>query len=151
MEDGKSLDTTLGSNSELSHCCRESCNFTFAERKEPSRDVFPQKFSHENGPDFFRVDNLLVVHDTVFRDVGGDFSRFEVGAFSFFKNMSGASRRNQHSSGRSPTAHFIARISRPRNRRLLCPAPAKETMASRGHVGVHWLFYSLFRDLQKPE
>ena len=25
---------------------------------------------------FFRVDSLLVIHDTVFRDVGGDFLRF---------------------------------------------------------------------------
>ena len=45
VEDGESLGTTSGSNFELSRCCRKSCNVTFAERKEPSRDVFPRGFS----------------------------------------------------------------------------------------------------------
>ena len=40
----RGLSAALESNSELSHCCRESCNFTFAGREEPPRDVFPQKF-----------------------------------------------------------------------------------------------------------
>ena len=52
------------------------CSYTFAERKESSRDGFPQEFSHFNGPDLFRVDSLLVIHDTVFRDVGGDLLCF---------------------------------------------------------------------------
>ena len=60
VEDGEGFGTTLRSNSELSHCCRESCNFAFAERKEPLRDVFPQEFSSLDGPDLFRVDSLLV-------------------------------------------------------------------------------------------
>ena len=51
-------------------------NFTFTECEELPRDVFPLEFSHLNGPDLFRVDSLLVMHDTVFRDVGGDFLRF---------------------------------------------------------------------------
>ena len=51
---------------------------------------------------------------------------FEVGSFSFFRNISCV-----HSSGRSPMAHLIVRMSRLRNRRLLWPVPANETVASR--------------------
>ena len=76
VENGEGFGTTLGSNSELSHCCREISNFTFTEREEPPRDVFPQEFAHLVGPDLFRIDSLLVVHDTVFQDVDGDFLRF---------------------------------------------------------------------------
>ena len=56
---------------------------------------------------------------------------FEVSSFSFFKNMSCVLRRNRHSSSKSPVAHFIVRMSSPRNKHLLWPGPANETMASR--------------------
>ena len=91
-----SLHTALGSNSELSQCCRESCDFTFAERKEPSRDIFSQEFSHFNGPDHLRIDSLLVIHGTVLQNIGASVNErihssssnsFVVGSFSFFKNM----------------------------------------------------------------
>ena len=54
-----------------------------------------------------------------------------VGSFSFFKNMSCVLRRNRQSSGKSPIAHLVLRVSRPRNRHLLCPTPATVTTASR--------------------
>ena len=37
------LGAALRGNSELPHCCREGCNFTFTECKESSRDVFQQE------------------------------------------------------------------------------------------------------------
>ena len=46
MEDGESLGAAWGTNSKLSHCCCESCNFTFTWRKEPPRDIFLQEFPH---------------------------------------------------------------------------------------------------------
>ena len=49
---------------------------------------------------------------------------FVVGPFSFFRNMSCVLRRNRHS-GNSPIAHLIVGISRPRNRRLLCPGASE--------------------------
>ena len=52
------------------------------------------------------------------------------GLFSF-KNISCVLSRKRHSSGKSPVAHLIVRMSSPRNKRLLWLAPAKETMASR--------------------
>ena len=76
MKDGESLSIALGSNSELPHCCRESCDFTLTEREELPRDVVPQEFVHLNGPDFFRVNGLFVVHERAFWNVGGDFLRF---------------------------------------------------------------------------
>ena len=76
MRVGESLSAALGANSELPHRCRESCNFSFAEREEPPRDTLLQEFSHSNGPNFYRVNRLLVIHDAVFWDVGGDFLRF---------------------------------------------------------------------------
>ena len=54
-----------------------------------------------------------------------------VGSFSSLKDISCVSSTKRHSSEKSPVAHLIVRMSRPRNRRLLWPAPAKETMASR--------------------
>ena len=54
---------------------------------------------------------------------------FEVRSFS--RNISCALSRKRHSSGKSLAAHLIVRISRPQNKRLLWPAPVKETMASR--------------------
>ena len=54
---------------------------------------------------------------------------FEVG--SFFKHIFCVLSRKRHSSGKSPVAHLFVRMSRPRKRRLLWPAGAKETMASR--------------------
>ena len=50
---------------------------------------------------------------------------FDVGSFSFFKNISCEVSRKRHSSGKSPVAHSIVRMSSPRNRRLLWPAPAE--------------------------
>ena len=38
---------------------------------------------------------------------------------------------SRHSSGKSTVLHFIVRMSSSRNRRLLCPSPAKEMIASR--------------------
>ena len=74
MKDGESLGTALGSNSELPHCCRESCNFTFTEREEPPRDVFQQEFAIRMGRTFFgSIACWSYVH---FRNVGGDFLRF---------------------------------------------------------------------------
>ena len=59
----------LGINSELPHRCRERCDFC--------RDTYFRKNSpHSNGPNFLRIRGLLVIHDTVFRDVGGVLLRF---------------------------------------------------------------------------
>ena len=97
-----------------------------------------------NGTHLLRICSLLVICDTFFRNVCSDFLRFRQrsnplvvieklrgGFFSFFENMSCVLLRNRHSSGKSPIAHFIVRMSSPRNRRLLSPAPAKEMTASR--------------------
>ena len=99
---------------------------------------------HLNGPNFLGVNLLLAVHDAVLWDVGGDFLRFRQRSdpliiielfrgwvLSFIKNINCTLRRKQHSSGKSPVAHLLARMSSPRNERLLWPAPAKETMASK--------------------
>ena len=59
MEDGESLDTAMGSNSELAHYTRESCNFTFTEREEPPRHVFPQEFAPFEGTGHFSGRQLL--------------------------------------------------------------------------------------------
>ena len=56
---------------------------------------------------------------------------FGVGSFSFFRNISCVLSRKRHSSSKSPKANLIVRMARPRNKRHLQPAPAKETMASR--------------------
>ena len=110
MEIGESFSTALGSNSELSPSCRESCNFTFTEREQPPRDVFPQDFARLSEPDFFRVNSLLVKQDTVFRDVGGDLLRFRQRSDPLI--IVGLLRgwvlfffQERDSSGRSPIAH----------------------------------------------
>ena len=102
-----------GAHSDLPHRCLEDCNFTLTECQESPRDVFPQELSHLDGPNFFGVDVLLIIHDAIFWDISCVLSR------------------KRHSSGRSPVAHLTVRISRPRSKRFLWPAPAKETMASR--------------------
>ena len=123
MKDGKGLGATLGPNSDLPHRCREGCNFSFT-------DAWGVVVRH------ISINVLLNIHDAVFWDVGGDFLRFRKRAdplvsFFFFKKTSIVCWRNRHSSGKSPVAYSIVRMSRPRNKHLLCPAPAKETMASR--------------------
>ena len=143
MKDGESLDATLGSNSKLSHCCRESCNFTFTCTKS-HRETYFRSNSHLNRPNFLEVNLPLAVHDAVLWEVGGDFLRFRQRSdpltiielfrgrvLSFIKNINCTLRRKRHSSGKSPVAHLLARMSSPRNERLLWPAPAKETMASK--------------------
>ena len=51
---------------------------------------------------------------------------FEIGSFSlFFKNINCVLCRNRHSSGKTPAAHLIVRMSSSRKKRLLWPAPAK--------------------------
>ena len=102
--------------------------------------------SHLNGPNFLGVNVLLVIRDAVFWDVSRDLLRFrqranplvivallrgQVFFFFFFRNISCVLSRERHSSRKSPVAHLIVRMSSPRNQRLLWPAPAKETMASR--------------------
>ena len=95
-------------------------------------------------PNFLRVNVLLVIRDAIVWDVSRDFLRFrqrkhhssssncfEVGSFSFFQNINRVLSRKWHSSGKSPVAQLIVRMSSSRNRRLLWPAPAKETVASR--------------------
>ena len=104
----------------------------------------PPELSHLNGPNIFGVDLLLIIHDAAFRDVGGDFLRFRQRAdplvfiklfrgwvFVLLQKVSCVLRRNRHSSGKSPVAHLIVRMSSPQNRCLLCLAPPKETMASK--------------------
>ena len=56
---------------------------------------------------------------------------FEVGSFSLLRNISCVLNKKRHSSGKSPVAHLIVRMSRRWNRPLLWPAHAKETMPSR--------------------
>ena len=119
----------MGSNSELP--------FTFTEREEPPRDVFPQEFGHLDGPDWSYMTlssgtSAVISCASVIERIHSSSSNcFKVGSYSFFKNMTCLLRRNRHFSGKSPVAHFIVSMSSPRNRRLLCPAPAKDTMASK--------------------
>ena len=40
----------------MSYRCREGCNFSLAECQRSPRDVFPQKLSHLDGPNFLGVD-----------------------------------------------------------------------------------------------
>ena len=76
MENGQGLSAARSANSNLPHRYREGCNFFLTECQKSPRDVFPQELSHLNGPNFFRVNVLLVVRDAVFRGVSGDFLRF---------------------------------------------------------------------------
>ena len=114
---------------ELSHSCHE--------REEPPRDVFPQEFVHLDRPDLCgwtacwshiklssrtsAVISCLSVNDRIHHHRG---TASRLGPFSFCRNMSCVLRRNRHSSGKSPIAQLIVRMSRPRNRRGLCRAPA---------------------------
>ena len=76
VKDNKSLGTTLGSNSELPDCCRESCNFSFAERqKSVVRHTSARTLPFE-WVELFSVDLLLVIRDAVFWNVRFDFLRF---------------------------------------------------------------------------
>ena len=107
------------------------------------RDVIPQELLHLNGPNFLGTDLLLFTRDAVFWDVSSDFLRFrkrtdssssncfEVGSFSFFKNISCVLSRKRHSSGKSPVAHLRVIMSSSRNKRFFWPNAAKETTASR--------------------
>ena len=72
----KGLSATVGSNSALPHRCREGCNFSFTERLKSPRDALPQELAHLDGPNFLGIKLLLVIHDAVFWDVGGDFLSF---------------------------------------------------------------------------
>ena len=54
---------------------------------------------------------------------------FEV--VSFFVCVGCVLRRKRHSSGKSPVARLVVRLSGSRGGRLFWPTPAKETMASR--------------------
>ena len=69
MKDGESLSAALGADSEMPHRCRESCDFSVAERQKLSGDILPQEFSQLKGPNVFRVNRLLVIQDDVFWDV----------------------------------------------------------------------------------
>ena len=88
---------------------------------KPSRDVLSHEFYHPDGPDFF-WDRPLA--DRTRRCLLGRRSTryrrtvFEVWSFPFLKNISCVLSRNRHSQCRA-------------NKRLLWPAPAKETMASK--------------------
>ena len=143
MKDGESLSAALGTDSELPHRSRDGCNFSLAERQQSSRDAFSQELTHLNGPNFHGINLLLIIQDTVFWNVGGNFFRFRQRTdpliiielfrgwfFTFFKNIICVLRRKRPSFGKSPVAHLIVRMSRPRNRRLHKPAPATETMGS---------------------
>ena len=89
------------------------------------------------------VNVLLVVRDAVFWDVGRDFLRIRQRAHPlvvvgllrgrvFFYLQEHVLSRKRHSAGKSPVARLIVRMSRPPNKRLLWPAPAKETPSTHG-------------------
>ena len=65
-----------GTHSDLPHRSRPGCNFSFTERQQTPRHVFPQELSHLNGTNFLEVNVSLVVLDAVFWDVSSDFLRF---------------------------------------------------------------------------
>ena len=77
---------------------------------------------------------LLLIQDAILWDVGGDFLRFcqRAGPLVVIELLRGrVLLLQEHQLRMSPVAHLIARTTSSRNKRLLWPASAKETMASR--------------------
>ena len=84
--------------------------------KSRRETYFRKELSHLNGPNFLGVNVLLVIRDAFIWDVSRGVLRFRQrteqlvivellrGRVFFF-----------HSSGKSPVAHLIVRMSRPRN------------------------------------
>ena len=92
MKNDQNLSTTWSTNSDLPHRSGQGCNFSLTECQELPRDVFPQKLSHLHGPNFLGVDVLLVIRDacaSVSERIHSSSSNcFEVGSFSFLRNIS---------------------------------------------------------------
>ena len=143
MKDGKSLGATFGTHSNLPHQSRQGCNFSLTEGEKSPRDILPKELPDLNGPNFLGSTSccscvtlssgtsVVISCASVSERIHSSSSNcFEVGSFSVFENMSCVSRRKRHSSGKPPVARLIVRMSSHRNQRLLCPEPAKGTMAS---------------------
>ena len=141
MEDGQGLSSTWSANSDLPHRSREGCDLSFTEGKELLRDAFPQELSRLNGPNFLGVNVLLVVRDAVFWDLSRDILRLCQRADPLVVVKLLRSRvllllkkhqlRVEQEAALLQQVSRRMRMSRPRNRRLLWPAPAKETLAPR--------------------
>ena len=81
---------------------------------------------------FFRVDSLLVMHGTVFPEMSCFFQRSDpLIVIELLPFQEHELRVEEESTFFWKIVQLIVRISRPRNRRHLCPAPAKEMMVSR--------------------
>ena len=142
MKDGQGLSATWSTNSNLPHRSREGGDLSFTEGQESPRHVFPQELSHLNGPNFLAVNVLLIIRDAIFWDVSRGFLRFRQRADPLVVVKLLRSRgllllqehqvctEQEAALLRQVACRLIVRMSSPRNRRLLCPAPAKETMAS---------------------
>ena len=77
MKGGQGFIAAWRTHSDLPHRGRQGCDFSLTERHKPPRNVFlPKLPSHLKGPNLLRINILLVIHDTVFWDVGGDLLRF---------------------------------------------------------------------------
>ena len=72
MEDGESLSTALGTNSCIA-VVRASISSSL--RAKSRRETYFRKYL-PNGPNFFRADLVIIVHDAVIWNVGVDFLRF---------------------------------------------------------------------------
>ena len=122
----KSSAPPWSANSNLPHRSGEGCDLSITERQKASRDILSRKLSQLNGPNFLGVNLLLVVRDAVFWDVSREFLRFcqRADPLVVVKLLRGRvllrlqehqlciEQEAAHSSGRSPMAHLIVRMSR---------------------------------------
>ena len=128
------LQLLCGSQHRLSHCFCEGCDFSLTDNWQSPGDVLSQEHSHLDGSKLSGVHFTLVL--CVMRSSGisaaiscasvrdrihsSSSNIIVVGSSSFFKNKSCLSSRNRHSSGISPVAHTIGRMSRILKSRLRC-------------------------------
>ena len=123
MKVGQGFGAAWGTNSDLPHRCREGCKFSLTECQKSPRNVFPQELSHLNGWSYATLSSGMSVVTScasVNERIHSSSSHcFEVGSFSFFRNITCVLSKKRHSSRKSPVAHLIVRVSSPRNRRLL--------------------------------
>ena len=121
MEDGQGLSATWSANSDPPHRCREGGDLPFTKGQESPRDVFRQELSHPNGPNFLRGSTSCWSYVTLSSGMSvvascastnerihsSSSNCFEVGSFSFFRNINCVMSRKRHSSARAPVPRRV--------------------------------------------
>ena len=136
MEDGEGLSSSLGTNTEFSHCHCEDRDFTFTQRKQSPGDIFPQKFPIWTGRTFFgstclwscvmRSSGMSAAIAALPYEIESTCRRrtFWSWVFFFLQEPKLCIERKRHSSGISPVAHLtVSACEGPDGTRCSCRSP----------------------------